>query len=235
MIRKKQYVSWVLFYCLIISLFLLGTWFGNAAIQTISQEEIHNNRHCIIIDAGHGGVDGGATSVTGVLESEINLQFALRLNDLFNLLGYDTTMIRTADISVYTDGDTIAAKKVSDLKNRVKIVNGTVNPILISLHQNYFSDGKYHGAQVFYAPNESSSTLAKEIQNQLVSTINQGSKRVAKQADNIYLMNHIQATGVLIECGFLSNAEEEYRLRDGNYQKQFCCVVAATVSQYLDR
>ena len=132
-------------YFLILFVVLLITIAGNHAVTTMSENSTVDNRMCIVIDAGHGGVDGGATSCTGVLESEINLNIAVRLNEVMQLLGFKTIMIRDTDRSMHTEGNTIASKKVSDLKNRVKIVNQNPNAILISIHQNYFSDSRYSG------------------------------------------------------------------------------------------
>ena len=187
----------------------------------------------MVIDAGHGGVDGGATSCTGVLESTINLEIALKLDDLLHLLGINTSMIRTTDTSVHTNGNSIAQKKVSDLKERVRIVNGTEDAILISIHQNTFSDSQYSGAQVFYAPNNESKLLGEQLQIELVASLNPGSNRKSKIAESIYLMQHINCPGVLIECGFLSNAKEEALLKDPQYQKKICCAIAASLSAYL--
>ena len=112
-------------YGAVIAGLLLVSIFGSKAITTISENAPLTSRKCIVVDAGHGGEDGGAISCTGVYESQINLQIALRLEDLLHLLGIDTVMIRSTDRSVYTSGDTIASKKVSDLKERVRITNGT--------------------------------------------------------------------------------------------------------------
>jgi len=221
------------FYAICILLFLCIVYFGDNAVMVISEKNPIERDNCIIIDAGHGGVDGGATSCTGLLESTYNLQIALRLNDLLYLLGYDTKMIRTTDISVYTKGETIAQKKVSDLKERVKIVNETENGILISIHQNNFSESKYSGAQVFYAASENSHLLAKQMQTSLVFYLNSGSNRQCKKGQGIYLMEHIKRPGILIECGFLSNPEEEAKLRSVGYQKKVCCVIVASLGQYL--
>ena len=225
--------AWIIAYSIIILGFLIGVQLGNRAVTVIAESRPVEREHCIIIDAGHGGEDGGATSCTGKLESSFNLEIALRLNDLLHLLGYDTGMIRTTDTSVYTKGETIAQKKVSDLKERVRIVNETDNALLLSIHQNNFSDGKYSGAQVFYAGTEGSEALAKQLQAAFVSTLNPGSNRQCKKSDGVYLMEHIDCTGVLIECGFLSNTEEEAKLRSPEYQKKLCCVIAATVSGFL--
>ena len=144
-------------------------------------------------------------------------------------------MIRREDISVYTEGETISQKKVSDLKQRVKIVNETENAILVSIHQNYFSQSEYWGAQVFHCNNESSKAFAREMQTLLVSALNQGSNRKAKPASGVYLMEHIQRPGILIECGFLSNPKEEARLRSNEYQKQLCAVISTVCSQFLQQ
>lgn len=186
---------------------------------------------CFVIDAGHGGEDGGATSCTGRLESGYNLDIALRLRDLLELLGRDTRMVRTTDTAVYTKGETISQKKVSDLKERVKMVEETQNALLLSIHQNYFSDGRYSGAQVFYADTPGSQALAESLQRALVSALNPGSNRKCKKADGVYLMEHITRPGVLIECGFLSNNQEEALLRSPTYQKRLCCVIAAIAIQ----
>lgn len=200
---------------------------------TVMVETAPIQRQCVVIDAGHGGIDGGATSFSGVLESHINLELALRLNDLLHFLGHDTKMIRTTDTSVYTEGQTIAAQKVSDLKQRVKLVNETDNAILVSIHQNTFSDGRYSGAQIFYGSDSNSVILANMLQGAIIETLNQGSQRKCRPASGIYLMQNIQKPGVLIECGFLSNPEEDAKLNDPEYQKRFSCVIAATLTQYL--
>ena len=229
---KKQRL-WGLLYVLIVTSVLAAAQWGSRAVMVLAENTPQKQGSCIIVDAGHGGEDGGATSCTGRLESTYNLEISLRLNDLLRLLGYNTRMIRTTDTSVYTKGETIAQKKVSDLKERVRIVNDTENALLLSIHQNNFPDGRYSGAQVFYAGTEGSDQLAKMLQSGFVSSLNPGSNRKCKKSDGVYLMEHIECPGVLIECGFLSNAEEEARLRSGDYQKKLCCVIAATVSQYL--
>lgn len=233
--KYQKLMPIVLFYVLIIGIFLSSTFLISETTSSIAQMIPLEREHTIIIDAGHGGVDGGATSCTGVLESQINLEIALRLNDLFHLLGFHTRMVRTTDISIYSEGETIAAKKISDLKQRVALVNETPDSILISIHQNTFSDSQYSGAQVFYGSKGKSSQLADALQNTLIQTINPGSNRRSKKSDGIYLMEHIECTGILVECGFLSNPEEEAKLRSPGYQNKLCAVIASTVSNYLDQ
>ena len=205
------------------------------ATTTVAQLIPVKRNATIVIDPGHGGIDGGATSSSGQLESQYNLEISLKLEDLFHLLGFRTKMIRRTDISVYTSGDTIAAKKVSDLRQRVRLVNETENAVLLSIHQNTFSDGKYHGAQVFYGPKGESRDLANLLQDGFRATINQDSHRQSKKAEGIYLMQHINCTGVLVECGFLSNPEEDAKLRTADYQRKICCILTTITGQFLTK
>ncbi len=228
-----RYTSLFPIYAVILVALLSITIGGSKVISVISENTSIAIRRTIVIDAGHGGVDGGATSCTGVLESQINLEIAQKLNDLFNLLGINTVMIRNTDCSVYTEGKTISQKKISDLKERVRIVNSYENCVLISIHQNLFAEEKYSGAQVFYARTTGSQKLAKSIQSSFIKTINPNSHRQEKQADSIYLMQHIQCPGVLVECGFISNPQEERLLRDKSYQQKICSVIACSVSNFI--
>lgn len=222
-------------YLLVIGTILIGVYGGNLATTAVSEMIPMARQGTIVIDAGHGGMDGGATSCTGVRESQINLEIAMRLEDLCHLLGYRTVMVRRSDVSVHTSGETIAARKVSDLRQRVRIVNETEDSILISIHQNTFSDGQYYGAQVFYGPEGESQALAESIQHTLTQTMNPGSNRAAKKAEGIYLMQQIHRTGILVECGFLSNPQEEAKLRSAEYQQKICCILAGTVGQFLTK
>lgn len=222
----------LLIYMLIFALFITVPIAGNKAITTLSND-LNQQTH-VIIDAGHGGVDGGAVSCTGAYESHINLEIAQRLNDLMHLLGLRTVMIREDDRSVYTEGTTIAAKKVSDIRQRVRIANTTPNALFLSIHQNNFTEAKYAGTQVFYNHAPESKLLAERIQTAFRENLNPANRRQSKKSSGVYLMEHINCTGILIECGFLSNPKEEALLRDSCYQKRICTVIAATVSQYLN-
>lgn len=231
---KQKWIAYVPFYLLTVIVLLGVVHWGNEAVTTVAHAKPVKRDYTFVIDAGHGGVDGGATSCTGVLESTINLEIALRLNDLMHFLGHDTIMIRTTDESVYTEGITIGQKKVSDLKERVRMVNETENAILISIHQNTFPDSRYSGAQVFYTEDDRSHAFAKTLQESLVDHLNPGSNRHCKKVAGVYLMEHIEKPGILIECGFLSNEEEEAKLRSGEYQKKLCCVFVYAVNQFIN-
>lgn len=185
-----------------------------------------------VIDAGHGGEDGGAVAADGTKESDVNLALARRLTLLLCLLGEETRMTRTSDVSIYSDdAATLRQKKRSDLENRVFLVNETENAVLVSIHQNSLpSSQRVHGAQVFYGAQEGSELLAQAVQRALNTCINADNEKVEKPIDaSIYLMKNVRAPAILIECGFLSNAEEAARLKDAEYQKRLAVVIAASL------
>ena len=231
--RKIPYRTLLPIYSLVLVCLLLVAIGGSKAVTTWSAAAPVTGRKTIVIDAGHGGVDGGATSCTGMLESRFNLEIAKKLDDLMHLLGMHTRMIRETDCSVYTQGKTISQKKVSDLRERVRIVNSIQDCVLISIHQNHFPDSKYRGAQVFYPPTTGSQELSARLQENFKGILNPNSNRQIKKADGIYLMQHINCPAVLIECGFLSNPQEEILLRDKKYQQKLCSVIACTISTWL--
>ena len=231
--RKIPYKAFLPIYSIIIVSFFMLALGASQVVTAWSATAPIVGRRTVVIDAGHGGVDGGATSCTGILESQFNLEIATKLNDLMHLLGIQTRMIRETDCSIYTQGETIAQKKISDLRERVRIVNSIDDCVLVSIHQNHFSDSKYSGAQVFYPQTAGSKELSTKLQENIKRTLNPDSRRGIKKADGIYLMQHINCPGVLIECGFLSNPQEEYLLRTEDYQQKLCCVIACTVSTWL--
>lgn len=191
-------------------------------------EDVAYNIH-YILDAGHGGEDGGAVSETGVPESHINLEITRKLDVLLGFLGAPTIMTRTEDISIHDENaKTLREKKVSDLKNRVKIMNQYPQATLISIHQNTYPEKRYRGTQVFFAPTANSKELACLLQQIIISTLQPENTRQEKQIpESVYLMNHIKNRAVLIECGFLTNLEEEQLLRSTEYQKKLAITLSS--------
>jgi len=184
----------------------------------------------VIIDPGHGGEDGGAVSESGIVESGLNLEISLRLNDLMRFVGMQTLMTRSEDISVCDDGlDTIRARKASDIRNRVKLVNETDGAVLLSIHQNSLpSSPETHGAQVFWNRMDGAEPLANIIQDALNTVINtERAKQSKKIPDTVYLMKHVTAPAILVECGFLSNAEETTALQEASHQITLVTAIAA--------
>ena len=183
----------------------------------------------LVLDAGHGGEDGGAVSLTGVPESQINLAIVLKLRDVLGLYGVDPILLREEDVSLHDeDAKTLREKKRSDLKNRVAAIEKAEGGALISIHQNTYPSGRYHGAHVFYAPTEGSQALAEHVQSSIRTALQPGNERAVKQIPStVYIMNHITCPAILIECGFLTNPEEEALLRDEDYQRRLAAVIAA--------
>lgn len=177
--------------------------------------------YTFVLDAGHGGEDGGALSAAGDKESDINLSVVLRLDQLMGFCGKKTVLVRSEDRSIHDpSADTLRAKKVSDLRNRVALVEGTERALLLSIHQNSYSDSRYSGAQVFYSAAPATQTWGETAQEILRSVLNPENQRAAKPVpDTVYLLNHITCPGILVECGFLSNGEEAALLLTGAYQK----------------
>lgn len=188
----------------------------------------------LYIDPGHGGEDGGCVGVNGAVESQINLSVALRLHDLAVFCGLPVKMIRQTDTAVYREGcKSIAEKKVSDIKARVEAVNAEPDTVLVSIHQNYFQQQKYHGAQVFFAPTARSAEFADSMQKALCTCLDTENHRVSKPSDHVYLMQHVQCPAILIECGFLSNQEEAERLLTSAYQKKLISVICAECYRFI--
>lgn len=183
----------------------------------------------LVLDAGHGGEDGGAVSLTGVSESKINLDIVLKLRDILGLYGVDPILLREEDVSLHDgDADTLREKKRSDLTNRVAAIEAVEGGTLLSIHQNTYTSSRYRGSHVFYAPTEGSQALAEHFQNSIKAALQPDNERAVKRIpDSVYIMNHITCPAVLIECGFLTNPEEEALLRDEDYQRKLSAIIAA--------
>lgn len=190
----------------------------------------------VIIDAGHGGVDGGAVAFDNTLEKDINLEIALILNHMLKMSGAETIMIRDTDVSIHSpSAKTIRAKKTSDLHNRLKIMQDNPDYIFVSIHQNTFSDSFYKGAQVFYSPSSSESVdLAKCLQNSFSLYLQKDNERTIKKCtSDVFLIYNSKTTSVLCECGFMSNAEELKNLKNKEYQKQIAfCIFSGILDYY---
>lgn len=231
LIRKRIILLSALFCCFLVGLAAIF-WYGHTPVSPVFAPQ-DGVPVTVVVDAGHGGEDGGATSPNGVEESRLNLEIALRVNDLLRFAGQRTLLTRSEDITI-SDPDlaTVRQRKVSDLKNRVALVNGTENAILLSIHQNSLpSSTVTHGAQVFWNRQEGAEVLAEMIQDSLNTCINLGNEKHPKPIPvTIYLMKNISAPGIIVECGFLSNADETIRLQEPAYQLK---LAAAVVGGYL--
>lgn len=188
----------------------------------------------IVVDAGHGGEDGGASDQKGRPEKNINLAIAQDLQQLLTASGYHVVMTRTTDTALSDPLPTIRERKTSDLHNRMKIIERQESCIVVSIHQNKFEQSRYSGAQVFYSDNDmGSKELAESIQGRVVSLLQKDNTRAVKPAtSSIYLLWHAKVPAVLIECGFLSNPEEAEKLSQERYQRQMAFAIYCGLLDY---
>lgn len=206
-----------------------------AAKMTLSTSAVPEKKtpH-IIIDAGHGGEDGGAVGRDGVLEKEINLSVSNDLYDLLTFFGFEAEKTRRGDGALTNEGDTVKERKYNDMKMRLDIFNSSDNNVIISVHQNQFSDSSSHGTQVFYSPNnEKSLQLADSIKFTVKKLMQPDNERQSKPAGNgIFLLKNTDQPAVIVECGFLSNAAECEKLTDKDYQKQMAFSIATGFTDF---
>lgn len=221
----------VILVCFVIVMF---SAFSNIAVHTSA--DVSQSKPTIIVDAGHGGEDGGA-EVDGVLEKDINLSISDKLSDILRLTGYTVTEVRNEDISVYDEGaDTLREKKVSDLSNRAELFNSSENNIVVSVHQNKFENSAYSGTQIFYSSNNDGSIkLAEAIRNSVVGLIQNDNTRELKPAGSeIFILDQAKVPAVIVECGFLSNPDERKLLLTEDYQSKMAYSIAMGVLEYIE-
>ncbi|SFR62759.1 N-acetylmuramoyl-L-alanine amidase family protein [Anaeromicropila populeti] len=186
----------------------------------------------IVVDAGHGGFDPGKVGVNGVLEKDVNLDIALKLNKLLDENNFDVKMIRTQDNGLYDETDT--NKKRVDLSRRVQIVNNSGARLAVSIHQNSFQQESSKGAQVFYhTASEEGKKLAQFIQETLKAKMADGNHRMAKSNDTYYMLKKTQCPLVIVECCFLSNRQEAEFIKEEEYQQKIAEAIFEGIQKYL--
>ena len=204
---------------------VFGGWF--AADWQLRRAEAAANwtdqKQVLILDAGHGGEDGGAVAPNGTVEADINLQIALRARAIAELTGIEVVMTRDSPEIAYPDNaTTIAERKKADQHQRAELIRKTDNAVLISIHQNCYPDRKPSGAQ-----------LGTAMHDNLIAYLDPQNRRVAAPiSDKIYLMREVNCPAVLVECGFLSNESECAKLKDSGYQTKLAAVIIASYLQY---
>lgn len=218
----------------IIFSFCVYSFYFQDSKQALSNSQSKKD-YIIVIDAGHGGEDGGAVGVSGKLEKDINLSIARKLKVFLDLSGYEVVMTRNDDKLLYKEGQE-SRKKFNDLNNRKEIVNSIENAILVSIHQNKFPIEKYNGLQVYYSPNdEASETLANLIQDNTKDFLQNDNNRETKQAGkNIFILKNVTCPAVLVECGFLSNRKEEANLCNSDYQKTLAYIIFLSLTEFIN-
>ncbi len=188
---------------------------------------------CVVIDAGHGGVDPGKVSTSGALEKDINLEIAIKLKQFLEQEDVEVILTRDSDAGLYDEN--ASNKKVQDMKRRVELIESTRPVVTVSIHQNSYHEEYVHGAQTFYYANsEQSKELAEKIQQVLLNTIDRNNTRVAKANDSYYLLKKTSSPIVIVECGFLSNREEAQKLESDYYQEKLAWAIHMGILQYLN-
>jgi N-acetylmuramoyl-L-alanine amidase len=190
----------------------------------------------VVLDAGHGGEDGGAVGVTGLLEKDANLAVTLLLADLLRMHGVPMVLTRTEDTLLYDRTvDFTGQKKALDQQARLECARSQENAVFVSIHMNAFPKPQYHGLQVYYSPNHADSpTLANAVQKQIVASLQPDNKRAPKVTDgNIYLLDQLEIPAILVECGFLTNPQECEQLGTDSYRLQLAWQLFAGIMGYL--
>ena len=215
----------------LVSLFSFSLQSKNDSFLTLADND---EKFTIIIDAGHGGEDGGAVSESGICEKNINLDISKKLYGLLMFTDFDVVMTRDSDILLYKQGQE-GRKKYYDITNRINIASSYDNALLISVHQNKFPIRKYYGFQVYYSKNnENSEIFANIIKNNVKTYLQPQNKREIKAADeNIRLLDSVHIPAVLAECGFLSNETEAALLNTEDYRNKIAYLLYVSIIEYV--
>lgn len=233
-ILKRKWIIWSVILLAAIIIAICSIYKLNEAVKVSS---LPTSRKVIIIDPGHGGIDGGMVgSATGVYESKINLEISLKLRKYLEESGSLVLMTRDEDVGLYTDGGTIRKKKNEDLRNRKRLFDESNADIVISIHSNSFQQSKYYGAQSFYNPNcEESKQIAELIQEELIRVLDNTNTRKAKSKKDVYILKNVKVPTVIVECGFLSNPKEERLLQNPEYQEKIAWSIYIGIIKYFDK
>ncbi len=203
-------------------------------VSMLSYEE---QKPIIILDAGHGGIDGGCSTADGVPEKGINLSILLKLRDMLEISGYEVKVTRDSDMSIHDKGiEGIANQKSSDMDNRLAIFNSEPNAVCVSIHQNQFTEPQYNGAQMFYSDsNSGSESLARSIQGRFVEFLQPDNTREIKQCGKeLFLCYYSENPTVMVECGFLSNPEEAALLVTDEYQTKVAFTIFSGINDFIN-
>ncbi len=237
-INKKRIMFLVIAIFLPIGIFMFQTANNNMIKndKIIATMSVPVTNKIIVVDAGHGGEDGGAVSSDGVSESDINLKIALKLQNLLEQSGATVVLTRSDENAIYDiDKKTLREKKNSDIKNRVRIGNNSSANIFVSIHLNKIPQSQYNGWQTFFKDgSEDGKKLATCIQNNLNEAIQKENKRVPLKISKVYIIKHVEIPTSIVECGFLSNPEEEKQLQSDEYQNRLAWGIYNGIMDYFE-
>ena len=225
----------VLLASLLIAVVSIGIFQMNLKEESIETVALPVSNKVIVLDAGHGNPDGGAVSTNGISEAEINLKIALKLQNLLEQSGATVILTRSDENGIYdADKTKLKKQKVSDIKNRVKIGNSSSADIFVSIHLNKIPQSQYSGWQTFFkSGSEQGEKLATLIQENLNKTIEKENNRVPMKLDNVYIVKNVEIPLTIVECGFLSNEEEERKLQEDDYQDKLAWGIYNGIINYF--
>lgn len=225
-------------------LFATVCCFAVVTLSAVAKQQNHaaevsaaaSRQQVIVLDAGHGGLDSGCVAVNGAYEKDINLSIVKYLGEMLSFSGYKVIYTRSEDRSIHDDGiEGIRNQKISDMENRLKIVNQYPDSVFLSVHQNLYTESEYFGAQMFYTTNNSGNFRLASIMQELFAELQPNNDRSAKLIDNgLYLFKETKQPALLIECGFLSNPSDAANLSSSEYQKKVAFTICRGLTQYLE-
>jgi N-acetylmuramoyl-L-alanine amidase len=194
-----------------------------------------SEKRVIVLDAGHGGLDSGCVGINGTYEKDVNLDIVKDLGAMLSLAGYEVVYTRTDDISIHDDGvEGVRNQKISDMENRLGIVQKYPDCVFISVHQNRFTDPAYFGGQMFYTTNNPANFRLARIMQGLFSELQPGNDREVKLIDNgLYLFKNTAQPALLIECGFLSNPDDAANLSSAEYRKKVAFTIYTGLARFF--
>lgn len=215
-------------------LFLIGSFLlAKETAEYVNANSIRQRHLCVVIDAGHGGIDPGKIGVNGALEKDINLEIAYMVKQFLEASDVKVIMTREGDDGLYEESS--SNKKVEDMKRRIQLIDEAAPALTVSIHQNSYEEEYVHGAQVFYYNgSKQSQALAERIQNQIMATVDPENTRQIKANDSYYLLKKTGLPIVIVECGFLSNYTEAEKLADREYQEKIAWAIHLGILQYLN-
>ena len=232
--RFDKTLSIMVISTLLLLSFLVSVWFKSFVADINAMASMGNR--IIIVDAGHGGEDAGTVASGEIYEKDLNLEYALRIGEILTEQGYTVVFTRVDDRMLYSPEENIKGhRKISDLKNRIKVCEGYPNSLLISVHMNSYGSSKYSGLQVYYkSDSDESMDLASKIQGRVHTDVQPDNKRNIKDGKGLYLLDNSPVSSVLIECGFMSNNEELSKLLQKEYKNTLCFSIVCGIIEYIN-
>lgn len=218
---------------LMVLLLLIGAIAASKGLsEYVVSKDVEKKEETVVIDAGHGSDDPGKIGINQVLEKDLNLQIAKKVQKRLLGQGIHVVMTREDDIGFYNESET--NKKIADMKKRVALINETKPDIAVSIHQNSYPQESIKGAQVFYYTHSKEGERAANVMQEALKVLDVNNKRLAKENKTYYLLKKTEVPTIIVECGFLSNTEEAEKLKSDAYQNQVAEAICVGIIKWLD-